>query len=149
MKTVCATKVMVKRIPKKWNGKKWIKSWHRKIRLSWSPHMEATKQSKSLLSLFDLTMIVIGLVIGMGIFRTASARRLRGWKGKRFKSARLEILRKRSANWNPETRAGCTTGLAAPQMTTRAQLWFNACSYQDKTLWRDSPSVPYFWACSQ
>jgi len=34
--------------------------------------MEATKQDKPLLSLFDLTMIVIGLVIGMGIFRTAS-----------------------------------------------------------------------------
>jgi APA family basic amino acid/polyamine antiporter len=34
--------------------------------------MEATKQGKPLLSLFDLTMIVIGLVIGMGIFRTAS-----------------------------------------------------------------------------
>ena len=34
--------------------------------------MEVTKQSKSLLSLFDITMIVIGLVIGMGIFRTAS-----------------------------------------------------------------------------
>lgn len=29
-------------------------------------------QKKTLLSLFDLTMIVIGLVIGMGIFRTAS-----------------------------------------------------------------------------
>ena len=28
--------------------------------------------SRPLLSLFDLTMIVIGLVIGMGIFRTAS-----------------------------------------------------------------------------
>ena len=34
--------------------------------------MDATKQSRPLLSLFDLTMIVIGLVIGMGIFRTAS-----------------------------------------------------------------------------
>jgi APA family basic amino acid/polyamine antiporter len=34
--------------------------------------MEATKPGKPLLSLFDLTMIVIGLVIGMGIFRTAS-----------------------------------------------------------------------------
>ena len=30
------------------------------------------KMKKSLLSLFDITMIVIGLVIGMGIFRTAS-----------------------------------------------------------------------------
>ena len=29
-------------------------------------------QKKTLLSLFDITMIVIGLVIGMGIFRTAS-----------------------------------------------------------------------------
>ena len=34
--------------------------------------METTKQARQLLSLFDLTMIVIGLVIGMGIFRTAS-----------------------------------------------------------------------------
>ena len=34
--------------------------------------MEVTKPGKPLLSLFDLTMIVIGLVIGMGIFRTAS-----------------------------------------------------------------------------
>ncbi len=34
--------------------------------------MDATKPGKPLLSLFDLTMIVIGLVIGMGIFRTAS-----------------------------------------------------------------------------
>ena len=29
-------------------------------------------KKKTLLSLFDITMIVIGLVIGMGIFRTAS-----------------------------------------------------------------------------
>ena len=31
-----------------------------------------TKSSKPQLNLFDITMIVIGLVIGMGIFRTAS-----------------------------------------------------------------------------
>ncbi|HLO57553.1 MAG TPA: amino acid permease, partial [Bacteroidales bacterium] len=34
--------------------------------------MDKNKQSRSLLSLFDLTMIVIGLVIGLGIFRTAA-----------------------------------------------------------------------------
>jgi APA family basic amino acid/polyamine antiporter len=34
--------------------------------------MDDKKQNRSLLSLFDLTMIVIGLVIGLGIFRTAA-----------------------------------------------------------------------------
>lgn len=34
--------------------------------------MKEEKKGKSLLSLFDLTMIVIGLVIGLGIFRTAA-----------------------------------------------------------------------------
>jgi APA family basic amino acid/polyamine antiporter len=34
--------------------------------------MNTVKTNKPLLNLFDLTMIVIGLVIGMGIFRTAS-----------------------------------------------------------------------------
>ena len=34
--------------------------------------MNTIKPNKPLLNLFDLTMIVIGLVIGMGIFRTAS-----------------------------------------------------------------------------
>ena len=34
--------------------------------------MKEEKSGSSLLSLFDLTMIVIGLVIGLGIFRTAA-----------------------------------------------------------------------------
>ncbi len=35
-------------------------------------YMKEQRSAKSLLSLFDITMIVIGLVIGLGIFRTAA-----------------------------------------------------------------------------
>jgi len=45
---------------------------HREKNLYLGTMQEKDRSGRSLLSLFDLTMIVIGLVIGLGIFRTAA-----------------------------------------------------------------------------
>ena len=52
---------------------KWLPRWPQDEKIFiLTLRMNEQRSSKSLLSLFDLTMIVIGLVIGLGIFRTAA-----------------------------------------------------------------------------